>query len=763
MGIEGFFSNFKNTRGIIKDFVGKVQIRNFLIDFNSILYTTSAKIEEDIAHILAYLIYQDPNLAELTETFARSFGWSIEGKTIRDFRAFFTEQKVEELIISFTKQYVYNLINTYADPLTLRTIYIAIDGTPNMGKVIEQKHRKYMGHVIGGLAKKIHGLFGERLSPQRKLFEKNKISFSRNLLVTWSGFMGKMAQALRDEAWIRTLGSNLEFIVSGSDYPGEGEKKLMEWVVKNISGDARTDTLLYSPDADVMLLTMILQNISYIKNKQENRFYVLRYDNYQKNYALCDMDELSTSLYSRIYKGQVDLAKRFNITNDFVLLSTFFGNDFLSKIRSVDIISSLPLIFSEYSELVVSHPDFKIIEYTDKFTINYENLLMFLNKFNGTHGEYLSLKQYQTELKENKSIELDYYAKEQYRNDNILLKYNYENLSKLDYELMNLDKKRGDFKVKLGSIMEQVDYPTYTRTYYESYLNGANKSQVSDAYLKGFAWVIDFYWNKNDSDANLSNVSTWFYPYERAPLLSDITQRLSELVVQRQTASLEANILAHLVPRSQFFNRYEQMLYTFPFESIQKNGLILPGYESLISNPDYFPHLNDYVENIWRINPQAGQTPMYIDTRGIRYSNKGILAGIHNLPFNDFFKLVSPYRLHLAGHEFGNINPTTELITTTIIKPVVRPLKASAAAFVLEYKENRSIPELTKPPTKIYKFKSIQEFNASPADAAAGSSRDNVSIQDGGYKKNKLLYLQTGDVYYKYAYKNAKHQRLSFN
>jgi 5'-3' exonuclease len=113
--------------------------------------------------------------------------------------------------------------------------------------------------------------------------------------------------------------------------------------------------IIFSPDSDVVLLSLIMQN-KLIKNNIENTFNLIRHnqiDNEIENISIC---KLRNNIYNFIYNKMNNYRKnnhsKSNIIDDIVGLFTFFGNDFLPKIESINrttgdiVISSLPTNFS---------------------------------------------------------------------------------------------------------------------------------------------------------------------------------------------------------------------------------------------------------------------------------------------------------------------------------------------------------------------------------------------------------------------------------
>lgn len=403
MGIEGFYRTLekKNDKeiGIIKNFNKNTDTNFFYIDFNSILYNISLTVDSDLGYILAFIIYdknnksEDENLRDI----AKKWNYNLETASIDTYVSYFTESLIEKFMIQLVKEYLMKLFKTFISSNSLRKIFISADGIPNMAKIIEQKQRKYMMYVRNALVKKIFNKYqnnnnkNKNISKERILFEETRIRFDRGKIVPWSIFMKNLELALTDKIWVNEIKENFpkleEFILSGSTYPGEGEKKILEVAINDINNNTNNNSyMLYSPDADIILLSIILQNINYIKNnKFMNNFYVLHYDQESKTNSFINIEKFSKYISTFITTNKEnDSELIFNIMNDFVIISTVFGNDFVPKISSINVKTDFSYILELYKNMfnkknnILENIVLSPTTIHGKFQINYKNLLKYM-------------------------------------------------------------------------------------------------------------------------------------------------------------------------------------------------------------------------------------------------------------------------------------------------------------------------------------------------------------------------------------------------
>jgi 5'-3' exonuclease len=788
MGIEGFYRTLEKKNndkiGIIKDFDRKTDTEFFYIDFNSILYNISATIDTDLAYILACIIY---DYDDKCEAISKKWKFKLDTATIEGYTSYFTQELTDQFTIEFVKEHISTLLTTYTDPEHLKRLFISVDGIPNMAKIVEQKQRKYMTYVRNTLVKKIFKKYQEKgeLSEKRILFEKTRIRFDRGKIVPWSPFMKKLEGELINKKWVDTIKDKfpkLEGVVlSGSAYPGEGEKKIMENIRDNIENKIGGNYMLYSPDADIILLSIILKNFCYINSKRStNKFYVLHYDQESKAHSFIDIGTFCTYICSFIVERadkdmEIDSELIFKVTNDFVIIATVFGNDFVPKIDSISVKNDFLDILELYRHMFDSSGNLKNIviapdNIKGTFRINYGNLLKYMSYVSNIEDDlirqkyiadnyniatikkllnsksaserqtYKFVKEYIDEYgkfvkavveKGDIPILISEYSKTNRAfleklvaleirksrsigrsiNDvsteiasNILKKYNDSgritkplssirksrhgslqefhvqkyfadpinklmndkegDLTNYDREIILLDWKLDEYAKMLNSLItdnEDVNFGSVTLNYrnyklylpyinrdyyYKSYLginqgDTASKQYILREYLFGLIWTFDFYFNKNDSKYNLMNVSTWFYPLHKAPLLKEVVQSLEYFVKTGKVNIFTDKIDRNIVSRSNFLNRYEQLLYTVPKNRIHP---IIKGYEKLLEDESLFPDMDDYVSKIWNTSTSS----QYIDCRRITFITKCILKRVHNYSFKDFMSIVKPYRRYLA-------------------------------------------------------------------------------------------------------------------
>ena len=404
MGIERFFYSLKNDfkfKRFNSSSNNSINSKYLFLDFNSIVHVVSQKVNNIIdkalveslkevngcgtSSSLEYLEFLNTdNLFELK--------FDSEKKVIETYKNFFTNDKLDDIIINNVGIYLKDLLKKF-NSNTLEKVYIAIDGVPSKAKMVEQKKRRFMGEFEKNIKKHIvekhkDTLNKDKLSDCHVPFNKynylkNHISWSRGNISPATFFMVKLGRYLNSITFkneinkIANLVSSDNFIISNFTEKDEGEKKIMDYI-NNINNEVKGNICIFSPDADIILLSMILKNNNINKS-------VLRIDQQRSQkleityaqYDLVDIDNLEDSIYKYMDNSSL---KKSNIINDIVFIFTFFGDDFLHKVESFDVRTDIKLILDIYKKYVKSG-NYILHDINNLKEINYDNFINLLKLF----------------------------------------------------------------------------------------------------------------------------------------------------------------------------------------------------------------------------------------------------------------------------------------------------------------------------------------------------------------------------------------------
>lgn len=357
MGVLEFFGTLIRhditSSAISSNFKNKMNINHFLLDFNSIIHVASqllvkeinGNIKQILSNIYKGRAVYSPNLVEF---FTKYKIQDIQNKIKPDsdpiyvvnlFKAHFDEETLDKLVISKVITNVLYLLRTYCNSRAICTLLLAIDGVPSKGKIVEQKQRRYTGAMTESykllLIDKYQTYIND-LPDNYAIAITNEISWNRNKITPGTQFMQKLSLYLHSEKIQKILKQgrpNMSLVVSDMHEIGEGEKKIVNYVDKYLANTADT-VVVYSPDADVILLCILMPIVN---------VHMLRHDQqaaYPNTYDIINIKLLKTNISWYINNNPKFSVEHFDIdriNRDIVCISTLFGNDFVTKIETLNV------------------------------------------------------------------------------------------------------------------------------------------------------------------------------------------------------------------------------------------------------------------------------------------------------------------------------------------------------------------------------------------------------------------------------------------
>ncbi|QKF94188.1 5'-3' exoribonuclease [Fadolivirus algeromassiliense] len=386
MGIERFFSSIEqnNITNLDDNFTHKLEKKLdtdiLLIDFNSIVHITSSAIIGDLNYILYQIINKsyknNQKVIQLFKTYKIKLNID-DDLNYEDYLELLNTESLNEIILNKVKDFLINILINFVESKKLKCLYIAVDGVPHKSKMLEQKKRRYMGTIINDLKSKIFNKYENELmdNKNRYLFEKNKISWSKIYISPGTPFMEMLNKLLSGSfnKEVKLLCPRLkDYIFSGSDEFGEGEKKIIDYAYMN---NHYNNVTVYSPDSDMTLLCLILSNkVPNIK--------ILRHNQQENNYDIIDIDKLKHNIFNYIinsikidYKQDTVKLDIISVISDIVFILTIFGNDFLPKIESFNVKYDFDKIIDKYIKMLVENKYSYIIQFNK---VNQKSLLQII-------------------------------------------------------------------------------------------------------------------------------------------------------------------------------------------------------------------------------------------------------------------------------------------------------------------------------------------------------------------------------------------------
>ena len=259
-------------------------------------------------------------------------------------------ENLEKDIIDETIMYICKLIE-HVSPK--KEVYISIDGVPPVAKIIEQRNKRYV--------------------------LDNSDIWDTNAITPGTVFMEKLDKEIKD--WGRKQ-KDIGYIINYSSYKShqEGEHKLLQFIREKVNVNKDYKYLVYSPDADLFMLTMITSsdNIYILIDKDEkidkdkNVIENINMEDYSEYFSIKILKECLKEIMNNGYKNCLEVLKnkvndidkdlneilkndkifmyylkkddfitkkrelnKEKLINDFIVLCFLVGNDFLPKLLNI--------------------------------------------------------------------------------------------------------------------------------------------------------------------------------------------------------------------------------------------------------------------------------------------------------------------------------------------------------------------------------------------------------------------------------------------
>jgi 5'-3' exonuclease len=441
-----------------------------------------------------------------------------------------TEEELFQKIFSYT-EHLFRIVRPR------KLIYLAIDGVAPRAKMNQQRSRRFRS--VKELEKNQEFIKkNSTVSPAKlNIFDSNCITpgtqFMKNLSFSFKKWLENKIN--HDSEWQQ----GCDVIFSGSEVPGEGEHKIMNYIrkIQNLN-KPRSENLrhcLYGLDADLIMLGLVAHENQFTLLREklqwkgaQNNSSSTQPQKQPKNSAGDEFHLLEISLLRDMLYLEFRPKEKFfyeykieKIVDDFIFMCMLIGNDFLPSLPHLSIASGgLNLLVRSYKEIQKNSSGYL----TKKYQIHLGRVELFLEKLSN-EAEKFYFSQVE-KVKEEKSLEKDY-------------KKNYYN-SKLNFD-------------------------------YSSEQGNQKLQNLKFQYIQGLSWCL-YYYHKGCPSWN------WFFPEYYAPLTSDL-KNLKNLKIR--------------FTKGRPFEPLIQLLSVLP----PKSSTFLPYSFAKLMNDDDSPILNFYPKN----------------------------------------------------------------------------------------------------------------------------------------------------------------------
>ena len=384
-----------------------------------------------------------------------------------------------------------------------RLVYIAVDGVAPMGKMKQQRMRRY-----------------------KSILEKKE--WDTNAISPGTYFMIKLNKSLEKYEY-----KNLEIIKDNSNYRGEGEHKILQYIkINDIS-----KSVIYGLDADLIMLSLSSRkpNIFLLRERTEYNI-----EKTESEYIYLHIDQLKEKIKG-IFK--IEKGNDIQVIDDYIFLCFLLGNDFMNHIPSISLrYDGHKLLLDVYTELQKEYGGYFYL--TDRSS---PDLICFT-----------FLKEY---LKRLSFYEKKHFLKQQSRRENQFKRMysqyssefvefqkflNHRDLTmNIIYEF--LEANSDDKYSEMMNHLPILSHPTEKQSL-PLILKESKKEELSRDYLKSLVWTANYYFRECID-------WKWCTTYHHTPLLQDLYFHMNK------------GLHIQLKKEEESFTKEEQLHFILPHES----------------------------------------------------------------------------------------------------------------------------------------------------------------------------------------------------
>jgi 5'-3' exonuclease len=445
---------------------------------------------------------------------------------------------IEEDLISSVISYTSHIICEVVKPTKL--VYIAIDGPVPMGKIYQQRNRRYKKIQDDAFKKKLKQKYN---IPVVNTFDSNKVT-------PGTVFMTKLCNRIKNLISLNAFSlhihnTNNKFCVffSDSNTPGEGEHKIMNFIRNNNNSP---NIIIYGLDADLIVLSMLCteSKIKLIREPQNTSTEI-------SDFAIDhEFVYISIEAYTDSFIREYNLTAydRKSIIKDVVFVSFFGGNDFVepfvnTRIRDKNNYSKLinyyvTILFELQKHLINERSEINIMFFEKLLEKIAENEDQFVKKkvyYSSGHKSSESEK----EITYEQELELYYHAP-----------YTSPTNPFYDY-----------YKGKTDTINYKLPHTSWKSQYYNHFCCSTILNDLCKEYIQSLIWTFRYYIDEG--------IPSWDFRFKArvAPCASDVLK-----YVQSEKNSVFTCCKFESIRDKTIITPIEQLLMVTPIQ----NSCILP-------------------------------------------------------------------------------------------------------------------------------------------------------------------------------------------
>ncbi len=430
-------------------------------------------------------LYLDSN-AILHNTAQFVYNYGQNKRPLDNYKDMPAEEKQKKLFEMF-----FNNIKTLTSIIIpTKILYIAIDGPAPLAKQAQQRQRRFASALE---REKTNSDTDDGKSFDGKSFDSNKITPGTLFMLELTKYMHTAIRKEMNDP--KSPWHKIQVIFSPAIVPGEGEHKILDYI-RASPNKMQESHCLFGPDADLIMLTLAAH---------VPKMFLFREDQYNIGfYDILDMGKIRNELMKTLHQSPGFTSRKRtldDISNDFIILGFFVGNDFLPKIQMFMYLEDgLELMVRTYS--LTSGGGLKNVLSVANGkgrSINHEGFTRFVEDLARREHAYILEQATPKADKHGNFLDKKF-------DNNTLLKYVDQGRKTL-----NMEEYRKAYYEKAGIAI----LPPSGDDTSDGFEDGVK--QMCLDYLRAIAWVFQYY---------IVALPSWrdFYAWHYAPLMIDLAQ-----------------------------------------------------------------------------------------------------------------------------------------------------------------------------------------------------------------------------------------------
>jgi len=519
MGIPSYFSHIirnycKIVRSLSYFINGSTSLNNLFLDCNSLVYDAVYDLQK------------------------------------REYNTTLSDSEFESAVIDRVIENLQKLIRLIGPT---NVIYIAFDGVAPFAKMEQQRTRRYKSNYMNN-------------------FNKSVQTWNTSAITPGTLFMEKLTKRIEQSFMYQELRYGVKkLVVSGSNCPGEGEHKIMEFM--RSFGNVDETVALYGLDADLIMLSMF--HLKYYKN-----IYVFREaPEFIKNSIQIDAGAsvdnlyfLDIDMFSNCLLGEMDcVCYDKQRIYDYVFMCFILGNDFLPHFPAMNIRTQGIQVLMDIYRMNIGNTK-------DRFFISRDGIIQW--KIVGILFKEIAKREHEL-------IKNEYFVREKF--------------DKYHYNEPKTSKDREDLLQNCPVIYRSEEKyicpsePGWEARYYKSLLHSSDKQDLCNNYLEGIEWTFKYY-SVGCPDWK------WKYNYHYPPLFKD----LAAAVPHFDTEFVPFKQSNHLCP-------FAQLSYVLPRDKLDLlpekiSAFLRTNYSELY--PETYEFQWAFCRYFWEAHPILPEVPI---------------------------------------------------------------------------------------------------------------------------------------------------------